>query len=198
MQLTPRGRNKKTKVNPLISVSNRYAFLFGKTNRNSGGVRGFTLWFAFLFFLILSIIVSITLAHAEEIDDLIPAIIICESGGNPNAISSAGCRGLMQISEIVFKEFQANRSPLPKDTILLSEWTFDNMFNPYSNKEVGTWYLKRLRDKYIPKDKYSIDLLLACYNAGPTRMRKLNWNIKKAPKETRNYVEKVMRLYNDK
>ena len=42
---------------------------------------------------------------ADDIDDIIPFIITCESSGNPNAVSKAGAIGLMQITPIVLEEW---------------------------------------------------------------------------------------------
>lgn len=69
----------------------------------------------------------------------------------------------------------------------------EDLKDPMLNKQIGYWYLRRLKDHYIPKDKYSVELLLACYNAGPTRMRKNNWDWKKAPKSTLRYIKKVLK-----
>ena len=151
----------------------------------------------FLGFFFLTFTASV---WADEIDILIPYIIQVESSGNPNAVSPDGCIGLMQVSPIVFKEYQNCRSPLPKDTILLSEWTFDNMFNPNSNIEVGTWYLRRLKEHYL-KNQYTIERMLSAYNGGITRLKKLlqegkDWQ--DMPKESVNYVKKIMKLYKQK
>lgn len=121
---------------------------------------------------------------AEVSDSLISAIIACESGGDPNARGEAGEIGLMQISKIVLTEYNM----INKGGALIY-----NLLEPEFNKTVGTWYLKRLKDHYIPKDKYSVELLCACYNAGPTKMRKLDWEWKKAPQSTRAYIKKVLK-----
>ena len=124
------------------------------------------------------------MAGADEINDLIPRIVMAESSGNPHAISKANCRGLMQISEIVLREYnQCN------GTSYLPNRLFDGTFN----MNVGEWYLRRLKTHYIPPDKYSVELLLSCYNVGPTHMRKKDWDWMKAPEETLKYIQKVLK-----
>ena len=71
----------------------------------------------------------------------------------------------------------------------------EKLLEPKINTFIGTWYLRRLKEHYIPPDKFSVELLCACYNAGPTKMRKLGWNWKKAPKSTLRYIKKIMRSY---
>ena len=159
-------------------------------------------WYS-IFFLVITIILFLCLwVGADEIDDLVPYIIMLESSGNPNAVSKAGCIGLMQINpkgalaewnEYISVEVSYWRGSTP----FYSCHNVGDLFNPSINVKIGTWYLKRLKNHYIPKDKYSIELLLACYNAGPTRMRKLNWDWKKAPQETINYIRKYKELANE-
>ena len=157
-------------------------------------------------------------SFADEIDDLIPCIIEVESGGDPHAVSPAGAIGLMQITPIVLKEINQQIRFLRPDGISVDkkgenvcivfnyfdeiaetathlQFTEDNLYNPRTNRAIGTWYLRRLKDHYL-KEHYTIERLLASYNGGITRLRKNNYDISKMPRETRNYVKKVMRLYN--
>ena len=161
--------------------------------------------------LCLSImILTTTICAADEIDDLVPAIIQIESGGRADAVSSCGAIGLMQITPIVLKEFNDSKVPnegictyrmvargerIHEGRLCYKHYFLKDLYIPEKNIEIGTWYLRRLKDHYIPKDKFSIELLCACYNAGPTKMRKLNWDISKSPKETRDYIRKVLKIY---
>ncbi|GAH13902.1 unnamed protein product, partial [marine sediment metagenome] len=70
----------------------------------------------------------------------------------------------------------------------------EDLFVPEVNKGVGTWYLRRLKDHYL-KDNYTIERMLSAWNGGITRLRRLNYDCSKMPKETRNFVKKVLRLY---
>ena len=133
---------------------------------------------------LLSMLMTSTI-YALEIDDrLIAAIIEVESGGNPYAVSKAGCIGLMQISEIVVKEF----SKYAPSGFLCGL----DLYNHYDNKSIGTWYLNRLKDHYGCD---SIEKVLAAYNGGITRLRRYNYDISRMPAETRAYVKKVLKIY---
>ncbi len=99
---------------------------------------------------------------------LIQAVIMTESGGNPNAVSPSGAQGLMQI--------------MPDTAKWLS---LENPFNPHENILKGSEYLAKLLDQFDHK----LDLALAAYNAGPTRVKEYGG----VPpfQETVRYVEKV-------
>lgn len=162
------------------------------------------------YIILILLFLFITPAFCDEIDDLIPFIIKVESNGNPNAVSPQGCVGLLQVNpngalkeynEVRTGEWATNNPPISDMRYFPpappQKYQIADLFDIKINIKVGTWYLRRLKDHYIPQDKYSIDLLCACYNAGPTRMRKVNWDISKAPKETRSYVRKVLKLYKE-
>jgi len=165
---------------------------------------------AYLAWVAIAIIVLVTLlsgcgnlAFADEINDLVPCIIEVESHGNPNAVSPAGAIGLMQITPIVVEEY--NESPQSEtmsagilvqgfDRIYARKIHKEELFEPDTNRTIGTWYLRRLKDHYL-KDEYTIERMLAAYNGGITRLRKNGYDVSKMPKETRDYVKKVMKLY---
>lgn len=165
--------------------------------------------------------------HAESIDwdRLVRCVIQVESSGNPHAVGKDGEIGLMQISPIVLKEF--NSEPLflfyaDAYSLPLRRHQKTDLFCPYINRKIGMWYLTRLHNHYLKKhfDKlddigivafpyeewskdiksmtdYKVALILSAYNGGITRLRKHNYDISKMPGETREYVVKVMRLYNE-
>ena len=132
----------------------------------------------------------------DDLNDLIPAIIEVESGGNPNALSEDNCRGLMQISEIVFKEYKDIASHGPWAILSPVNYWDDVtvLYKPEINKHIGRWYLRRLKDHYL-KENYTIERLLAAYNGGITRLKEVNYDINKMPLETRKYIKKVLKLY---
>ncbi|NIZ02168.1 lytic transglycosylase domain-containing protein [Thalassospira lucentensis] len=126
---------------------------------------------------------------------LVHAIIRQESLFNPNAISSAGARGLMQLMPATAKRM-AKSLDLEYETSRLTE-------DPAFNIALGRVYLKRLLDRWDGSEA----LTIASYNAGPTRVRQwineygdprdpevdlVDW-IEMIPySETRNYVQRVM------
>ncbi len=98
---------------------------------------------------------------------LLAAIAYVESGFHPRKKSPAGAIGLMQIKPSIGKMFNIR-----------------HLTQPYNNIYAGAAYLAWLRDNYYSDPVYSIDdrinFTLAAYNAGPTRIRKLQREAKKA------------------
>lgn len=123
--------------------------------------------------------------HASEnhIDAaLLAAVIETESKFNPDARSSAGAVGLMQLTPATAKG--------------IAEYTHGTKFrlsdltDPDINVRYGSWYLRRLLDKYQDEK-----LALAAYNAGQAnvdRWQAAHEGIQFA--DTRAYVDKIERL----
>ena len=110
--------------------------------------------------------------------NLILAVIQTESYFNPKCTSKAGAVGLMQIMPSNFNHLGI------KDG-----------YNIEENINGGTKLLREYIDKY----NGDIEMALMAYNGGPTRManrgvKSVN-DIYKMPKETQNYVPKVMKIY---
>lgn len=104
---------------------------------------------------------------------LLRAVIAHESGGNPNATSSQGAKGLMQLIDSTARMLGVV-----------------DPFNPLENIMGGARYLSQLIDRFGG----DLEKALASYNAGPGAVEKYDG----IPpyKETRNYVEKVMTTFN--
>ncbi|MDK2585805.1 lytic transglycosylase domain-containing protein [Romboutsia sedimentorum] len=111
-------------------------------------------------------------------ENLIKSIIKVESNFNPNCVSSAGAKGLMQL--------------MPENC---RDLNVKNPLNIEQNIDGGTRHIKEYLDKY----NGDVEMALMAYNGGPTRMAKRGVksmeHIYKMPRETQNYVPKVMKYY---
>lgn len=100
-----------------------------------------------------------------------------ESGGNPNAVSPKGARGPMQLMPGTIRDPGFGVVP-PRDN------------SPEENRRAGQDYLDAMHSRYgDPK------LALMAYNWGPGRVDawiKNGQNPNAVPKETRDYVRKIM------
>jgi len=117
-------------------------------------------------------IVNIALKYDLE-PSFIKSIMHIESAFDANAVSRAGAMGLMQLMPATAASYELTQ----------------NQFEPRSNIEVGVRHMKDLMDRYNG-DK---TLSLAAYNAGAGAVSRYNG----IPpyKETEDYVQKVMGLY---
>lgn len=128
-------------------------------------------------------------------DKIIDAISQVESEGDSYAVSNKGAKGLMQITPIAWDEVNEKMGfNLDYDT---------HVHDPKINKMYGKNYFKILEKDYLKpfipnwnklSYKEQLNLTLASYNAGPTKVRKNNWDITKLPYETKNYVKKINKL----
>ena len=100
---------------------------------------------------------------------LVKAVIHAESGYNPNAVSSKGASGLMQLMPATARSLKVA-----------------DRFNPKDNVEGGVKYLRFLLDTF----RGDVSLAVAAYNAGLSKVAKYGgippYN------ETRTYVNRVL------
>lgn len=112
--------------------------------------------------------------------DLIKAVIDTESSFNPNVVSSAGAKGLMQLMDGT-----------------ASGLGVSDPFDPAQSIDGGVRYLSYQLNRFDGQEK----LALAAYNAGPGRVAKLGvstdqellQNLTQLPKETQSYITKIER-----
>lgn len=102
---------------------------------------------------------------------LIKAVIKAESDFNPQAVSHAGARGLMQLMPATARSLGVSDS-----------------FDPEQNVMGGTRFLKDLLQRYDG----DVDAALAAYNWGPGNVDKRPDHL---PRETRDYLARVKQLY---
>ena len=100
---------------------------------------------------------------------IVKAVIQVESAFHPRARSSKGAMGLMQLMPKTAQQYKAR-----------------NPYDPASNIEAGTKYLKRLLDEF------ELPLALAAYNAGESAVRRFRGIPPYA--ETQAYVTKILGL----
>lgn len=124
---------------------------------------------------------------------LVHAVVEAESGYDWRAESDAGARGLMQVTPIALEDVRQNHGIGSGD-----------LYNVDYNLQVGTLYLKQILDRF----EGDVSLAVAAYHMGPTAVSK---GIAKYPElkpremidkhggpQTRAYVAKVMKLYEEK
>ncbi len=126
---------------------------------------------------------------------LVEAVIECESGGRPDAVSRAGAVGLMQLMPGTARAVAAEidlPSPDARD-----------LFDPEINVRLGVYYLAKMLKLF--EDKH---LALAAYNAGPANVRR--WMARNPGcvgavvvsrsgfGETRHYVRRVLNAWNSR
>ena len=109
-----------------------------------------------------------TVALEHQLDPmLVKAVVWRESRFDPRKHGTRGERGLMQVSEKAANEWSRENN--------ISGFNVEQLFDPKTNLEAGTWYLHRAIDHW----KHQTDPLafaLAEYNAGASRVQRWSGN----------------------
>lgn len=106
------------------------------------------------------------------LNPMMPNLIQAESGGDPNAVSPKGARGLTQVMPATAVDPGFGVQPMRDNT-------------PEEQVRFGNDYLNAMQNRYDGDPR----LAAAAYNAGPGRV---DAALKQLPKETQNYVQKVV------
>lgn len=115
-----------------------------------------------------------TTAERYQVDPaLVHAVIMAESGYNPNALSPKGATGIMQLMPDTARRYGVA-----------------NSYDAAANIRGGTRYLRDLLQMF----NNNIHLAVAAYNAGENAVIRHGHQIPPY-KETRNYVDKVITFY---
>ena len=121
---------------------------------------------------------------------------IVESNLNPNAQSSAGACGIMQIMPPTFENIKRKLKHL------------QSIWIPEDNIEARIYYdavLRKVFSEYTENSKEEFALMLIGYNWGPGHLKRLIKRLAQRestylilydyiPDETKNYVDKVIRM----
>ncbi|MBT4162692.1 MAG: lytic transglycosylase domain-containing protein [Gammaproteobacteria bacterium] len=105
---------------------------------------------------------------------LIEAIIQVESSFRPDAVSTSGATGLMQLMPGTAGDLEV-----------------EDRYNPRQNIHGGVRYISELMKRF----NNNLTLVIAAYNAGPGAVERAD-GIPEKP-ETKRYVKKVLRAYDN-
>jgi soluble lytic murein transglycosylase len=107
-----------------------------------------------------SLIVKV--AREYDLDPrLIKAVVWRESRFQADMTGRNGERGLMQVSEMAAREWAAAKG--------IRDLRPEQMLNPETNLEIGTWYLSKAVQRWNFQDN-AVPFALAEYNAGKSRV----------------------------
>jgi hypothetical protein len=119
---------------------------------------------------------------AKNMDALLNALMVAESGGNPNAISSAGAEGAYQIMPSTAADPGFGVSPME-----------GSRFDPEASRGFARQYLQAMIDRYLG----DIEVALIAYNAGAANADKFvaagrDYSVLPQAAQTEPYVRKIM------
>lgn len=116
--------------------------------------------------------------------DLVAAMMLIESGGDPDAESPAGAAGLMQIMPQTARRIAEARGLDAPDA---------SIYDPELNVDFGAWYLAQQLDRFG-----ELRLAVTAYNAGPEQVQAHVDRHRPLPDESVRYAEQVMALWSER
>ena len=129
---------------------------------------------------------------------LVKAVVWRESRFDPKKYGGAGERGLMQVSEKAAKEWARENK--------IDNFRVEELFDPKTNLEAGTWYLRRAFEHWETLSD-PMPFALAEYNAGASRAQRWSGGngVDAVPAQTflkkidfpgtRKYVDSILARY---
>jgi len=141
---------------------------------------------------------SVALEHHLD-PMLVKAVVWRESRFDPKKHGTHGERGLMQVTERAANEWARENK--------IAGFKADQLFEPKTNLEAGTWYLYRATQHWTHQSD-PIPFALAEYNAGASRAQRWSGGngVAEVPEHqflekidfpaTRRYVESIIDRYN--
>lgn len=111
-------------------------------------------------------------------DRFLKAVQWVESRNNPRAVGTSGERGLFQIMPGTWEQHTTR--------------PFGDAFDPAANRQVAVKHMRWIEStvrRYGGEP--TAEVVAACYNAGVERMRRVKFDVRRAPGTTRQYVARV-------
>jgi peptidoglycan lytic transglycosylase len=137
-----------------------------------------------------------SMAAEHQLDPmLLKAVIWRESRFDRQKVGSAGERGLMQVTPRAANEWAQEQK--------IADFKFEQLFDPRTNLEAGSWYLRRAIDHW-QNEADPLPFALAEYNAGASRAQRWVGADRITTKEflgnidfpaTRSYVQSILDRY---
>ena len=124
---------------------------------------------------------SVALEHHLD-PMLVKAVVWRESRFDPKKGGSHGERGLMQVSELAANEWARENK--------IAGFNPDQLFEPKTNLEAGTWYLHRAMEHWNHQSDPTA-FALAEYNAGASRAQRWSGGKGVAEISEREFLEKI-------
>ena len=123
------------------------------------------------------------IAKEHDLDRmLVKAVIWRESRFDPRKYGGAGERGLMQVSEKAAKEWARQNK--------IANFRVDQLFDPKTNLEAGTWYLRRAFEHWETQSD-PLPFALAEYNAGASRAQRWSGGAGVADIPVRKFLQNI-------